>query len=303
MRIKDIGEIKLIKRLAKGIRLDKSVIKGVGDDAAVIRWTKDRYLLFASDMLIEDVHFRMSTATPFQIGWKALGRNISDIAVMGGVPKYALISIGLKPRTPVSFADNIYKGLKAMARKFGVNLVGGDTARSEKLVIDVSLIGDVKKENLVTRDGAKRGDVILVTGSLGGAIKGKHLNFTPRLNEARSLVKNFKTNSMIDVSDGLVLDLWRILDASGVGARIYQNTIPVSKDARSFKTAIYEGEDFELLFTMDINEARRFFKTAFAKMETPVTLIGEIMNKKYGYNLIDKDGKVGNLQPKGYLHF
>lgn len=303
MKLKDIGEIRLIEQLAKDFRLDRSVVKGSGDDTAVIRWTKDRYLLFTSDMLIEDVHFKLNRAKPFEIGWKALACNISDIAAMGGVPRYALVSIGIDPRLPVSFLDGLYRGLKTLADRFDINIVGGDTNRSRKIVIDVSLIGAVEKEHLTTRSGAREGNVILVTGALGGSIKRKHLNFIPRLDEARALVKSFKINSMIDISDGLVLDLWRLLDANKVGARIYENAIPVSKDAASVKNALYDGEDFELLFTMSIKEAKRFFKTLLAKMETPVTLIGEVLNKRYGYKLIDRYGKEKKLEAKGYLHF
>lgn len=303
MKIKDIGEIKLIKRLAKKIRPDASVVEGIGDDAAVIRWTKDKYLLFTCDMLVEDVHFRLDSASPFQIGWKALARNMSDIAAMGGVARYALVSIALNPELSVSFCDALFKGIRILADRFGVNIIGGDTARSRKLMIDISLLGEVEKKNLVTRSGARTGDVILVTGALGGSIKGRHLNFIPRLDEARKLVKGFKINSMIDISDGLALDLWRILDASSVGARIYQNTIPVSKDAASFENALYDGEDFELLFTIAPKEARRFFKTALIKMGTPVTLIGEVLDRRYGYRLIDKGGKERKLKAKGFLHF
>jgi len=303
MRIKDIGEIRLINRLSKGISLDRSVMKGIGDDTAVIAWTKDKYLLYTCDMLVEDVHFKRPRATAFQIGWKALGRNISDIAAMGGVPRYAVVSVGLDPELPVSFVDGIYKGIKTLAKKFKVNIVGGDIARSVKTVIDISLIGEVEKKNLVTRCGARRGDLILVTGSIGGSIKGKHLNFTPRVDEARQLVKNFKINSMIDVTDGLGLDLWRILDASLTGARIHESLIPVSAQADSFGKALSDGEDFELLFTMSAPEAKRFFKTALTKMRTPVTLIGEITDKKQGYILVMENGKERKVGPEGYLHF
>ncbi|MBN1527043.1 MAG: thiamine-monophosphate kinase [Candidatus Omnitrophica bacterium] len=303
MRIKDIGEIALIKRISKNLRLDSSVIHGAGDDTAVIKWTKDKDLLFTCDMLVEGVHFRLAKATPRQIGWKALCRNVSDIAAMGGVPRYALVSASLRPGLPLSFADGLYKGLRSAADRFGVNLVGGDMCHAGKIVIDVSLIGEAEKKGLVTRSGARKGDLIFVTGAVGGSIKGKHLNFTPRLEEARRLVKNFRINAMIDVSDGLVLDLWRILDASGAGARIYQNTIPVSKDAASFEKAIYAGEDFELLFTMGVKEAKRFFRTELARMKTPVTLIGEVLDKKDGYTLVTKDGVRKRLKAKGYLHF
>ncbi len=303
MRLKDIGEIALVKRLAKRIRVDSSVIKGIGDDAAVIRWTRTKHLLFTCDMLIEDVHFKLRQITPYQIGWKALGRNISDIAAMGGVPRYALISIGISPNLSTFFLDGIYKGMAGLAKTFGINMVGGDMARSDKLVIDVSMIGEVERDNLALRSGARVGDVILITGSIGGSIKGKHLKFIPRLKEARMLVKDFKINSMIDISDGLTVDLWRILDASKVGALLYENMIPLSKEADSFKKAISEGEDFELLFTMGLNEARRFFKTRLAKMDTPVALIGKIVRKRQGYKVIRNDGKKRSLRGEGYLHF
>jgi thiamine-monophosphate kinase len=303
MRLKDIGEIGLIKRLAKTITYDSSVIKGIGDDTAVIKWTQDKHLLFTCDMLVEGVHFRSNEATPYQIGWKALARNVSDIAAMGGVPKYALVSIAMDPGLKVSFLDGVYKGISDVARRFKINMVGGDMSKSKKLIIDISLIGQVERENLTLRSGAKSGDVILVTGFLGGSIKGKHLKFIPRLEEARALVRSFRINSMIDISDGLVLDLWRVLDASKVGARIYENAIPIAREADSFKNAISDGEDFELLFTMNVKEARRFFRTALAKMATPVTLIGEIMSRGYGYKLVAENGKEERLVPDGYLHF
>jgi len=303
MRIKDLGEIKLIERVTRGIRLDKGVVKGVGDDTAVIKWTKDKYLLFTCDMLLEDVHFKLKRATPFQIGWKALCRNISDVAAMGGMAKYALVSAALPADLPVSTAEGIFKGIKKAASKFGVNIVGGDTSRSGKIVIDISLIGEVEKKNLVMRSGAKPGDVILVTGSLGGSIKGKHLRFTPRAEEARSLVKKFKINAMIDISDGLQLDLWRMLKDSGCGARIYEPLIPRSKDAGSVEDAIAGGEDFELLFTMSPGEARRLFKTMPFRSKTPLSLIGKITDRGDGYYMVKGDGTKKKLGPEGYLHF
>jgi thiamine-monophosphate kinase len=170
-------------------------------------------------------------------------------------------------------------------------------------MIDISVIGEVEKRNLVTRSGARAGDVIFVTGSIGGSIKGKHLSFIPRVEEARALVKNFKVNAMIDISDGLALDLWRILKPSSVGAKIYENTIPLSKDAGLLKKAITDGEDFELLFTMNVKEARRFMRTTLAKMKISVTLIGEVMKRGYGYKLVRHDGRIEDMKAKGYIHF
>ena len=301
--LKEIGEIGLIERIAKQVRCDRSVVKSIGDDTAVIKWTSAKHLLFTCDMTIEDVHFRRRQATPFQIGWKALGRNISDIAAMGGLPKYALVSIGLDPRLPVKFAEGIFAGMNALAKKFKINIVGGDTVRSEKLVIDISLIGEVEKGRLVLRNGARCGDAIFVTGFIGGSIKGKHLNFIPRLNEARALVRNFRVNSMIDISDGLLLDLGRVLEASKVGAVIYEDLIPVSKEADSFDKAVTDGEDFELLFTLAPKEAERFMKNYLSKLDIPVSLIGEVTSKKCGYRLISNDWKEKQITKKGFLHF
>ncbi len=303
MRIKDLGETGLIRRIAANVRTDSSVIKGIGDDTAVIKWTHDKYLLFTCDMLVEDVHFRRVRATPFQIGWKALGRNISDIAAMGGMPKYALVSVGLDPNLDVSFADGIFKGINALAKEFKINLVGGDTVRSKRIVVDVSLIGEVEKDRLALRGGAKEGDGIFVTGFLGGSIKAKHLDFMPRLNEARLLVKNFKINSMIDISDGLVLDLSRVLDASSAGALIYEDLIPLSKDASSFERAVTDGEDFELLFTMPHKEAERLIRHSISYFNVPVSLIGEVTRKKCGYRLMGRDWREKKIAGKGYLHF
>ncbi len=303
MKIKDISEIDLIRRLSKNFRLDNTVIKGSGDDAAVIKYTKDKYLLYTCDMTIEGVHFDLGKATPFHAGWKALGRNISDIGAMGGVPRYAVVSLAISPGQKVSVADGICRGLKSIADKFKVNIVGGDMSISKNVVIDVSLIGEVEKNKLVLRSGARIGDVIMVTGSLGRSIKGKHLNFIPRVKEAREILKKFKINSMIDISDGLALDLSRILKASNVGSCIYESAIPLSKDAVSVNNALYDGEDYELLFTMGAKEARRFYRTALKKIGTPVSLIGEITAKKDSYRIVREDGKIEDMKIKGYLHF
>lgn len=302
-KIKDVGELGLIKRIAKNIWLDKTVVRGIGDDTAVIKWTAGKYLLFTCDMLVEGTHFTRKGARPFQIGRKALARNISDIAAMGGVPKYALVSVGLDPELPVSFADGIFKGMNELAMRFKINIVGGDTTRSKKLAIDISLIGEVEHKNLVLRCGARPGDAIFITGSVGGSIKGKHLDFIPRLEEARALVKKYKVNAMIDVSDGLLLDLWRILDASKTGAVICEDLIPVSADASSFRKAITDGEDFELLFTMPEREALRLMNSHGSKIRTPVSLIGQVVDAKRGYVLVKKNRKIERLKPEGFLHF
>lgn len=311
MKLKKLGETGLMQRLAKNFatatsagRAGGDIVKGIGDDCAVIRISKKKYLLITIDMLLEDVDFRLKEAAPFQIGWKSLACGLSDIASMGGAAKYAVVSLGLPGKLSVEFIDELYRGIKTLARKFGVEIVGGDTNSSKKLVIDVAVLGFIRPDRLTLRSGARPGDIICVTGVLGGSYKSKrHLTFVPRLNEARSLVKNFKLTSMIDVSDGLSTDLNHIAEESGAGACIYEELIPVSKDARGVDAALNEGEDFELLFTMPLREARRLARRNLYANVVKITQIGEILNKKIGVKIIGRDGRARDLLPKGFSHF
>ena len=297
MKLKKLGETGLIERLAK-------YVKGIGDDCAVIRISKKRYLLITIDMLLEDVDFKLKEATPYQIGWKSLACGLSDIASMGGAAKYAVVSLGLPGKLSVEFVDGLYRGIKALAKRFDVEIVGGDTNASKKLVIDVAVLGFIQPDRLTLRSGAKPGDIICVTGVLGGSYKSKrHLTFVPRLNEARSLVKNFRITSMIDISDGLSTDLNHIAKESGVGACVYEELIPLSKDAKSVSAALNEGEDFELLFTMPLREARRLARKGLGSNGVKITQIGEILDKKIGVKIITSDGRVKDLKSKGFSHF
>lgn len=308
MPLSKISELDLTDSIAKKInsfyahksyfRDSSSVILGIGDDAAVLKYTKNEFLLFTCDMLIEDVDFGKEVA-PYDIGHKALACSLSDIAAMGGWPKYALISLGLPKQNPKEFISGFYEGALRLAGDFKVSIVGGDLSSSEKIIIDVSAIGEVKKRNLILRSGAKPKDIIFVTGSLGGSIYGKHLKFKPRLKEARYLVSNYKVSSMMDVSDGLSLDLYRLASMSKVGAAIYEDLIPVSIEAKSFDEALNMGEDFELLFTVEPGEAIRLVKIR-GQIFKP---IGEIREKSYGLKIITNDCKEKELRPKGYQHF
>lgn len=302
MNIQQLGEFGLINRLTKDIKTDKSVIVGVGDDAAVLEYSKKEYLLLTCDMLVENIHF-LRKAEPCDVGWKAVCCSVSDIAAMGGEPKWLVISIGLPKNLKAEYIDGIYAGVKKAASRFNVNIAGGDTVSSEKLVIDVAMTGAVKKTNLVLRSGAKLGDAIFVTGSLGNAIKsGKHLKFTPRLKESQILVNNFKINSMMDISDGLSGDLQHILEMSKTGAIIYEKYIPKAKGA-TLGSALSEGEDFELLFTASKKEASRIM-AGFPRISgTKLTCVGEIIKPTFGLVLIDKDKKPVSIRPAGYDHF
>jgi len=298
MLIKNIGEFGLINRIKKLIKTDASVVKGPGDDCAVIKFSKDKYMLFTSDMIVEGVDFT-GKDRPYLVGRKAIAVSVSDIAACAGLPRYCLVSVGLPKNTSVDFIDKLIKGMFHFAKKYGINIVGGDLSRARQLTIDVSMLGIVEKKNLALRSGAKIGDIIFVTGKLGGSILGKHLRFTPRLKEARFLVKNFRVNSMIDISDGLTQDLGHILEESSSGAIIYEDLIPISKQARNLNDALYWGEDFELLFTVSAYEAKKLYR----KKLTGFKPIGEIVDKKYGLRLVDKRGRDKIIKPKGFQHF
>jgi len=302
MKLKRLGEFNLIKRISKGMVSGGSVLKGIGDDAAVVRGKGGDLLLFASDMIIEGVHFDLKSATPYRIGRKALNINVSDIAAMGGVPLYATVSIGLPGDLDLKFIDSMYRGLRSASKASGVKIVGGDTVRSDKIVIDCAIIGRTKKSELILRSGAGPGELIMVTGTLGGSIKGHHLDFKPRLREARYLAMSSKVGSMIDISDGLSSDLARICEESGVGAMVYESLIPVSRSAGSANSALNDGEDFELLFTVKREAVSGLVKGFRKRFKTPITTIGEVRRKNYGLKLVNRYGRASNLKERGFRH-
>jgi thiamine-monophosphate kinase len=300
MRLDKLGEFNFIGRISKGIRLSSRVIKGIGDDTAVLRYTRDKYLLFTTDMLIEGKHFYKSHR-PYLVGKKSISCSISDIAAMGGRPDFFVISLGAPKSLDTKYTDELYKGIKDTAKRFKVDLAGGDTVSSDKIVINIAMLGEVEKKNLALRSGAKKGDVIFITGSIGGSIKGRHLDFIPRLKEARFLVKNFRINSMIDVSDGLLADLGHILERSNKGAVIYEKSIPVSKDAAGFDSAVRDGEDFELIFTLSPGHAAGLERKW--PFKTRLSMIGRIFNKRRYFSLVRKSGKSERIKPAGFTHF
>jgi len=298
MLINKIGEFGLIERIKKSIKLDRTVVVGPGDDCAVIKLDKNNYQLLTADMLVEGIDFTKDT-DPYLVGRKALAVSISDIAASAGTARYAVVSLGLKKNYALASVDRLIKGMLGLAKEFKINIVGGDISRADKLILNVAMLGVVKKKNLVLRSKAKKGDIILVTGGLGASIKGKHLKFIPRTKEAMFLTEKFKIHAMIDISDGLAQDLGHILKASKVGAVIYEHLIPLNSQAGGLEDALYSGEDFELLFTMARQEAKKLLslrKTIFHP-------IGEIMDHKFGFKLIDSRGKEKKAKTKGFRHF
>ena len=302
--VKDAGEFNLIRRIRAKTRVDRTVLAGIGDDTAILKTDPSKELLFTTDMIIQDKHFRLKDATAYEIGRKALAVNLSDIAAMGGIPRHAVVSIGFPGDLSQKFVTDLYEGIRVLARKFHVNLVGGDTNASEKLVISIALLGECEKSKAVQRSGAKLGDVIFVSGELGGSYRSKkHVLFMPRIEEAQFLVKNFKLGAMMDISDGLAGDIHRIAEESRVGALLCREAVPVSKAASGFEAALTDGEDFELLFTLSPREAARLHLSPFQIKTNFFKPVGKIVEKKYGVCLVDTAGISKSLAEHGFDHF
>ena len=278
--ISDLGEFGLIGQLRRQLRS-----RYIGDDCAVLPGAKPgQRLLYTCDPVVEGVHFLPATPAR-QVGWKAMARNLSDIAAMGGQPRWAVVSLGLRANTPVRYVQDLYAGMTAVARPFGCEIVGGDTThvRREQFVV-VALIGEVERRRLTLRSGAKPGDRIFVTGKLGGSRAGKHLRFTPRLREARWLTAHFPIHAMLDISDGLASDLRRLVEASRVGVDIVSRQVPRNG---SLRAALTDGEDFELLFTVSARAAgklrSKFFEIGRVIAQPGVFLDGQPLLEK-GYD-------------------
>jgi thiamine-monophosphate kinase len=269
-RVRDIGEFGLIAQLRQNI-------PHAGDDCAVLPGN----LLLTCDPVVEGIHYLPATPAR-KVGWKAMARNLSDIAAMGGTPKWAVVSIGLRPDTPVRWVEQLYDGMHAAAGKFACRIVGGDTThvRHEQFVV-VTLLGEAERP--ILRTGSQIGDSVFVTGTLG---LGRDLTFTPRLKEAQWLARHFDIHAMIDLSDGLASDAHHL----GVGIDFCAAEIPGKLSA-----ALTRGEDFELLFTIDPRDVTAL-RTKW-KFRTKLTEIGRVVR---GHD-VRLDGRP--LTAKGYDHF
>jgi thiamine-monophosphate kinase len=309
-----VNEFDLIARLTGSLPSNSSVVVGAGDDCAVLEsGHSGRYLLLKTDAVVEGVHFT-ADATPEQIGHKALGRCLSDIAAMAGKPTAALVTIALPKDFKAKFIEQIYAGINRLAQRHGVAIVGGETTSNpERLLISISMLGEVQKDRCILRSGAKDGDALFVTGELGGSRSGKHLDFEPRLAEALWLASHFPIHAMMDISDGLAGDLRHLLRSSGVGAELLERAIPISRAARLLAraessakppllAALTDGEDFELLFAAPGKCAVPLLD-AWNKQFPALRLscIGKITAAR-GLKLRDKTG-IRSLEAHGYVHF
>jgi thiamine-monophosphate kinase len=308
-----MNEFELIARLTKTLPTNKSVVAGAGDDCAVLDLGVPDLILFKTDAVVEGIHFTRETP-PEKIGRKALARCLSDIAAMAGTPTAALVTIALPKNFEADFVAKIYDGLNAFAEKYAVAIVGGETTTNpERILISIALIGTVPRGKQVLRGGAKVGDAIFVTGELGGSLAEKHLEFEPRLAEARWLAEHFAVHALMDLSDGLAGDLPHILKASSVGAQLLKSAIPISRAAKlrakenssakpAVLAALTDGEDFELVFTLASKDAVKLLDAWKKKFpELKLSCIGKIVAGE-GILLRDKIGS-HKLNAHGYVHF
>jgi thiamine-monophosphate kinase len=328
----ELGERGLIARLRHRLPPPgPDVLVGIGDDAAAVSWGGET-LLLTTDTLLEGVHFRRSTATLRDIGAKAIAVNVSDIAAMGGEPRYALLAMALPPSFAVAEVDELYAGVQDMARQHGVTLVGGDTcAAPGGVVLSVTLVGRVAGAPL-RRSGARPGDAILVTGTLGASAAGlavlerghgglpsaiveavvrPHRVPTPRVAESRLIRASGWATAMIDLSDGLVTDLGHVAVESRVGARIDVDVLPVSEATRAVAGALgvdplgwalSGGEDYELLFTVAPDRVTELTRAVTERLGTPVHRIGEVRPLDEGVRFVDQGGRPHAVEP-GFDHF
>jgi thiamine-monophosphate kinase len=330
VKVKELGEFGLIDRLNKMIadagpnKASRDLILGIGDDAAA--WQGDSAIQLATvDTMVEGIHFSLDTTDWREVGWKSLAINLSDIAAMGGLPRYALVALALPDSIEVASVSSLYKGMIDCAKTYKVATVGGNISKAPQVSVTITVIGSAPDNKILRRSTAKAGELIAVTGYAGSAAAGlemlkKKLKFkagdaeylrssflhpTPRITEGRLLIKNGIT-AAIDTSDGLLADLRHICEASKVGAKVNVDLVPVhdvvkvSFKEKALELALGGGEDYELLFTGNTEVVNRVKKAA----RCPVTVIGEIIGDKAGkIDLIDNNNRPVKIQKLGWTHF
>jgi len=285
--MRETSLIALIQRLT--VADAPGLVKGIGDDCAIIRPHAGEDLLVTTDFLLEGVHFLRETHSAADCGWKCLARGLSDIAAMGGTPRYAFVSLALAPWTSARWVRGFYTGMQRLAQRYGVVIAGGDLTKSDKVLCDIIVLGAVKRGRALRRDGAKPGDRLFVTGLLGGSALGletrkgmaskRHLRPEPRIDAGLALA-HLKAAACMDLSDGLALDLHRLCQESGCAAEL-NGTLPVFPGA-TVRQALSGGEDYELLFAAPAN---RRVPASIAGL--PVTEIGRCVEGKPGRILFE----------------
>jgi thiamine-monophosphate kinase len=324
MKVSELGEFGLIDLLAEmaGGGQDKHLLIDIGDDAAA--WKSDDSIQLATvDSFIQDIHFPSGIASWQELGWKALAVNLSDIAAMGGMPRYALVSLALPEDSEVDDVTALYTGMLELAQQYGVAIIGGDTSRAPLVIITITVLGNSQKKQILTRSSAEPGELVAVTGYLGAAAaglemlsKGRQLDIeaatrlrnaflhpSPRIAEGQLLIEQ-GVKTAIDISDGLIADLNQICKASQVGARIEVDRVPVEPTVKaqfgekSLELALSGGEDYELLFTARAEVIDRVKRAATCS----ITVVGGIVAGK-GVTVIDRRGNPIDVGKAGWEHF
>lgn len=335
-RIAELGEFGLIDRLTQPIQIkNESTLKGVGDDAAIMSYG-EKCVVFSTDLLTEGVHFNLMYVPLKHLGYKSVIVNLSDIFAMNARPKQITVSLAISNKFSVEAVEELYSGIYLACEKYGVDLVGGDTTSSlTGLTISISALGEARQEDLVYRSGAKAGDLLCVSGDLGGAYMGLQLlerenevykvnpNEQPKLEgydyilgrqlkpEARGDVVNvfeklqIKPTSMIDISDGLSSEILHLCKNSKVGCNLFEGKVPMDLQTKKMAeelhinplvAALNGGEDYELLFTLSPEDAQKL------KNDPDFTVIGEIIEAAEGANLLTTGGSKIALQAQGWEH-
>lgn len=331
----EFGLIRLLQ--AQVARPDRQVFKGIGDDAAILKTSASEWTLITTDLLIEGIHFDPALSSFEDIGYRAAIANLSDIAAMGGAPRFMLVAIAIPPTCSTRQIQTLYRGMMQAARPYHLSLVGGDTSASQRgLFLSITVTGTVKPGQALLRSGARAGDCLYVTGTLGDSHAGlellmqsgrarhaplrpthrrflmaRHHRPSARVAEGLWLVKHGLATAAIDVSDGLSGDLRHLCEESGVGADIVEASLPLSPACRAYATAhhllapqfaLQGGEDYELLFTVPLSQQPRFERLA-ARTRFRFTCIGAITSRRSGIRVRKADGTVTALSNTSYEHF
>ncbi len=333
MKLKDIGEFGFIEKISQGclIRPD-NIIKAIGDDAAAFYTDSGQVCLITTDLLVERVHFLRDATTGFNLGYKSMAVNLSDIAAMGGTAREAFVSVAIPEDCSTDFLEDVYRGIKDLASEFNVNILGGDTTLSiVDLIINISVTGSVPREELLLRNAAQRGDIIFSTGFLGDSRAGLHLilnniptdskelkdlfnsHILPRpfLSEGRFLAAQTGVHAAIDVSDGLSSDIGHIAKESNVGVSLFAEKIPISENLINFcnrfdfdpvEFTLAGGEDYTLLCTVSPDKADDVAEKYRKTFNNPLYPIGKITDPGK-MEIIDSSGRAKEFKPEGWDHF
>ena len=333
MTLKQIGEFGFIRKISPGCLVQpRHIIKSIGDDAAAFTTDPDNVSLITTDLLVERIHFLRNAISGYELGYKSLAVNLSDIAAMGGEAREAFVSIAIPEGCELAYLEDIYSGMKNLARKFEVNILGGDTTASKiDLIINVAVHGTIARDEIMCRDAARPGDVIFSTGFLGDSKAGLHLILNnlpadsddlqylirahlmpePHLQEGRFLARQPGIRAAIDTSDGLSSDIGHIVEQSGVGATLYADQMPISRELNSFcrqfnfdpvEYALSGGEDYTLLVTVSPDKAQTVAGDFQQQFNRKLFQIG-VINADYRLEIIYPDKTSRTVGSTGWNHF